>query len=121
MTFEEMDEFIRMTAMFDTADTRSLPYCALGLTGEAGEMAELVKKSLRSGQPIDRVKAVLELGDVQWYVGRMAQALGVTPGKVVEVMAMKLERRNQRQAAGLPPKDHEGERIEASIILGIDL
>ena len=145
MTFEEMSEFIKRTAQFDTADARSLPYCALGLAGEAGEVAdlalaglsmialalhlnkeagdaaELVKKAIRSNKPIDKIKAVMELGDVQWYVGRFAHALGVTPEQVVQCMVMKLERRNQRQAAGLEPKDHEGERIEASIILGIPL
>lgn len=49
-------------------------HAALGLTGEAGEVADLVKKSQyqRNGGVIDKVKLREELGDVLWYLQYLA-------------------------------------------------
>jgi NTP pyrophosphatase (non-canonical NTP hydrolase) len=79
-------------------------YAGLGLAGEAGECAELVKKALRTDAPIDRAEAALELGDVAYYLGRYAARLGLTMEDVVFAMVMKAERRS---ALG---KDPEGEK-----------
>jgi NTP pyrophosphatase (non-canonical NTP hydrolase) len=40
---------------------------AIGLCGEAGEVAELVKKHVVQGHPLDEQKMEKELGDVAWY------------------------------------------------------
>lgn len=50
----------------------------LGLIGEAGEVADLVKKSLERGAPIDRDRMIEELGDVLWYVAAKLDAHGLT-------------------------------------------
>ena len=39
---------------------------ALGLTGEAGEFADLVKKWYAQGHPLDRARMIEELGDLLW-------------------------------------------------------
>jgi NTP pyrophosphatase (non-canonical NTP hydrolase) len=55
-------------------------YCALGLTGEAGEVAEQIKKSWRNNMQITaerREKIEAELGDVLWYVAQLATELGM--------------------------------------------
>lgn len=63
-------------------DREGLPltYYALGLTGEAGEVADKLKKVIRDdGGEItfDRRQAIaLELGDVLWYVAALARHLG---------------------------------------------
>ena len=45
---------------------------ALGLTGEAGEVADEVKKCMYQGHPWQPSKIIEELGDVLWYVALMA-------------------------------------------------
>lgn len=66
---------------------------ALGLVGEAGEVAELVKKHLFHGHPIDKAAVTKELGDVLWYVARLAAALGISLGDVAVRNLDKLQRR----------------------------
>ena len=48
---------------------------ALGLVGEAGEVADLVKKHIGHDHPLDRSKAVKELGDVCWCVTALSLVL----------------------------------------------
>jgi len=66
---------------------------ALGLVGEAGEVAELVKKHLFHGHALDRQALMAELGDVLWYVARLAAALGISLGDVATLNIDKLQRR----------------------------
>lgn len=53
-----------------------LACAALGLTGEAGEFADLIKKVAYHGHALDKVKAAKELGDVLWYLALAANRLG---------------------------------------------
>lgn len=39
----------------------------LGLLGESGEVADVIKKAMERGQPVNRNKLIEELGDVLWY------------------------------------------------------
>ena len=66
---------------------------ALGLAGESGEVIDLIKKHLFHGKPLDRDKAIEELGDVFWYVQCLAEALDVSIGEVAQKNAAKLRRR----------------------------
>jgi NTP pyrophosphatase (non-canonical NTP hydrolase) len=66
---------------------------ALGLTGEAGEVAEHVKKHLFHATPLDREAVVKELGDVLWYVAALAGALDIPLGEVGARNIEKLRRR----------------------------
>ncbi len=66
---------------------------ALGLAGEAGEVAELVKKRRFQGRPYDRSKMLEELGDVLWYLDLMAQLHGFTLDYVAAANVEKLTAR----------------------------
>lgn len=66
---------------------------ALGVAGEAGEVADLVKKHIGHGHPLDVEKLKLELGDVLWYVAGLATLLGVTLSEVASANIAKLEKR----------------------------
>jgi len=70
---------------------------ALGLAGEAGEVADIVKKYLGHGHELDQKALVLELGDVLWYIAGLAQLLGVN---LAVVGGKNIEKLNKRYPTG---------------------
>lgn len=66
---------------------------ALGLTGEAGEVADLVKKCYYQGHDLDMDAIVEELGDVAWYIALACQALGFSMEEVLRMNIEKLQKR----------------------------
>lgn len=76
----------------------------LGLCGEAGEVAELLKKWLGHGHAMDRDKLRKELGDVLWYLARIS-AWADMP--LEEVAAANLAKLAARYPAGF---SHEASR-----------
>lgn len=77
-----------------------LAYPALGLAGEAGEVAEHAKKAIRDdgGSVSDERKGAMakELGDVLWYVAQIATELGLDLDQIAEQNLEKLLSRQQR-------------------------
>lgn len=75
-------------------------YTALGLAGEAGEVANQIKKVLRDdgGWVSDKRRAALagELGDVAWYFVMLCRELGIDPSQVLAENVGKLEARLAR-------------------------
>lgn len=67
-----------------------LMHTALGISGEAGEFADAIKKSLVYERPLDRANAVEELGDIMWFVALGCETLGVTMQEVAEQNISKL-------------------------------
>lgn len=55
---------------------RHRAYGAISLSGESGEVIDLLKKHTFNGHPIDRAKLVEESGDVMWSVACIADAHG---------------------------------------------
>jgi len=75
-------------------------YTALGLNGEAGEVAEKIKKYWRDGGDYAAVKAAIqkELGDVLWYLSETARQWGIP----LEIVAQaNLEKLADRRARGV--------------------
>lgn len=70
-----------------------LAVIGLGLTGEAGEAADLIKKHVGHGHPLDVEKLGKELGDVLWYVAVAAWHLGIPLSSVAEKNIEKLWQR----------------------------
>ncbi len=66
---------------------------ALGLCGESGEVADIVKKNLFQGHDLDTSKIINELGDVCWYIAILAEGLGVDLETVMQCNVNKLKRR----------------------------
>ena len=92
MNFDEYQKFARSTAIYP--DECKVVYQALGLCGEAGEVAEKVKKNIRDGKSLDGL--ALELGDVLWYISTLADDLGVTLEEVAKANIEKLQSRMER-------------------------
>lgn len=66
---------------------------ALGLCGEAGEVADIVKKHKFQGHKLDAAKVAEELGDVLWYVAITARAIGYDLDLIMEMNIAKLHAR----------------------------
>ena len=56
----------------------------LGLVGESGEVADLLKKHLFQGHELNEEKLIEELGDVMWYIAVCSKALNVDMNVVAE-------------------------------------
>lgn len=65
----------------------------MGLSGEAGECIDLVKKVRFQGHALDRDKFLLELGDVAWYLAVAAHGAGFRLSEVFEANIDKLKKR----------------------------
>lgn len=65
----------------------------LGLAGESGECADLVKKHLFQGHDLKKEELVKELGDVLWYIAETASGLGVPLSEVAKTNLEKLHKR----------------------------
>ena len=92
MTFDEYAEYTRR---FDRSGAE-MWYYALGLVGEAGEVAEKVKKVYRDKIRIDNVAIAREIGDVLWYAARLAETLGMSLDEVARLNIEKLIDREMR-------------------------
>jgi NTP pyrophosphatase (non-canonical NTP hydrolase) len=69
---------------------------AIGMASEGGEFAEIVKKCIFQGKPLDDETVFhckRELGDIIWYWINSCRALGLDPNEVVEENVNKLKAR----------------------------
>jgi len=93
MTLNEYQESAQRTSNRALDIKGHLLNGVLGLAGEAGECADLVKKHCyQDARPIHDA-LIDELGDVLWYVGETAAALGVSLEEVARHNVEKLRRR----------------------------
>ena len=101
MTFVEYQEAAKRTAVYPEVGA-GFVYPALGLCGEAGEVAEKVKKIFRdrSGVVDDEVRASVakELGDCLWYISQIATEFGLS---LEEIARGNIEKLLSRKARGM--------------------
>ena len=83
------------TKILTSSDER-LVENTLGLVGEAGEVAEKVKKLIRDKSRFTKQDIVKELGDVVFYVTALANYYGSNLGEVIEENVNKLDGREAR-------------------------
>jgi len=81
---------------FDGDVSKRLMVSALGLTGEAGEFADIVKK-YAYGKKLDRTHAAEELGDVLWYLAEAATSLGLDLQTIAQDNIDKLRKRHGKK------------------------
>ena len=105
-TYQELA--MRTSAEHAAPDERLLNG-ALGLCGESGEVADLVKKHRFHGVTLDEEKLRKELGDVLWYVAQICDSRG---WKMGDVMAGNIEKLKARWPEGFQTGDaaHEASR-----------
>ncbi len=101
MKLDEYQEKASKTAIYPK--NYELIYPALGLAGEAGEVANKVKKFIRDGADqetfeLKKLEIAKELGDVLWYIAALSNDLGVKLSALAAGNLDKLEDRMKRNA-----------------------
>lgn len=93
MTIQEYQMLAQRTSNKELTKGMRVINGALGLCGESGEVADLIKKAYMQGHVIDRDKILEELGDVCWYIAEMATALDLPMELILDNNITKLRRR----------------------------
>ena len=101
-TLNEYQNAALTTAVYPTE--YKIVYPALGMNGEAGEVAEKVKKVIRDNNQefTDEKKRqiALEISDVLWYCATLAHDIGYTLEDIAQMNVDKLASRQQRNKIG---------------------
>jgi NTP pyrophosphatase (non-canonical NTP hydrolase) len=99
MNFEDYQKIIETFAVYPRDnELLAISYLALGLNGEAGEVADEVKKAIRNDghiSPERRAKILDEIGDVLWYITRLAIEFDTPLSAIAQANIDKLEERRQ--------------------------
>lgn len=117
MTLDDYQTLAMRTAG-EHSQRDALLNAALGACGEAGELADHVKKHAFQGHDIDPDYLVKEAGDVLWYLALIAHTLGMSLSEVAARNVAKLQRRYpdgfsveaSREREDVP--DYDGARME---------
>lgn len=84
--------------------------CGLGLTGEAGEVADMLKKHISGTKPLDEErlgKLKYEIGDVMWYIAALCDALEFDMGELATINIEKLRKRHGDKFSGYGNRESE--------------
>jgi len=101
MNFNKYQELAQRTDNINTPrnemeSERALTNSALGVCGESGEFADIVKKIYHQGHEFTedmQYKMIEELGDILWYVAKAARVLGCSMEYVAVLNIDKLKKR----------------------------
>ena len=106
MTGNEYQKLAMRTA---NEECFNLANAGLGLSGEAGEATDIIKKCLFHGHVLDGKHLAKELGDVMWYIALVATIIGCDLDEIMQMNIDKLKARypegfseykSQHRAAG---------------------
>ena len=101
MNVEDYQQIINKTAVYPKEI--GIAYCAMGITGEAGEVADKCKKLYRDDDLLNvgritndqRTSIAKELGDVLWYITAMANELEISLSGIMQMNYDKLMQRRE--------------------------
>lgn len=97
MKLNEYQEFTARTERADLTEKELILNYALGVSGESGEIADMVKKHFFQGHELDAVGVIKEIGDVMYYAARLA---AVFDFKLEDVAAANIKKLKRRYPAG---------------------
>ena len=99
LDFNLYQKHARKTAIYPNLGNNFV-YPTLGLTGEAGEVAEKIKKVIRDKNGLidknTRRELKKELGDVLWYLTNLATEIGLSLEEIARTNLKKLASRKKR-------------------------
>jgi NTP pyrophosphatase (non-canonical NTP hydrolase) len=95
--------------------TERLLTAAVGMSAEAGEFTEVVKKIIFQGKPVNEENLFhlkRELGDIMWYVAQACMGLNVSLDEVIE---MNVDKLRSRYPGGEFDVHHSENRVEGDL------
>ncbi|PIT94585.1 hypothetical protein COT98_02920 [Candidatus Falkowbacteria bacterium CG10_big_fil_rev_8_21_14_0_10_39_9] len=103
MNFSDYQQAAKKTAFYPNIGSNFI-YPTLGLAGEAGEIANKIKKIIRDKNSqltdADREDLKSELGDVLWYISQIGVELNITLEDIAQANLIKLSSRQARNVLG---------------------
>ena len=72
---------------------QDLMHCAVGISGESGELLDAIKKHWAYDTELDMENVIEELGDVEFYLAGMRQLLGISRDSILAHNILKLRKR----------------------------
>ncbi len=89
----ESQDFAAVAARASSTKMIRTLHAAMGVSTEAGELLDAVKKHLFYGKPLDEVNLKEEVGDLFWYVAILCDTLGLSFEEAMERNIEKLKAR----------------------------
>ena len=101
VTSEESKDFEALVYRLQELEGQEFPSerlltAAVGMSAEAGEFTEIVKKIVFQGKPVNEENLFhmkRELGDIMWYVAQACMGLNTSIDEIIEMNVEKLEKR----------------------------
>lgn len=104
MTGNEYQKLAMRTA---NKECLNLSNVGLGLTGEAGECADMIKKHLHHGHKLDVEHMKKEFGDALWYIALGCEVVGTT---MDDVMQLNIDKLKARYPEGFEPEKSQNRK-----------
>lgn len=95
-----MRRLVDMVYDFDTHGSVNLGElfdACFGLSGEVGEVQDIIKKWIFHEKPLDIIHLKKELGDVMWYIAMFCHSMG---WELDEILQMNIEKLQNRYPEG---------------------
>lgn len=93
MTFEEYQQEMKRTASQFEISNENLCLGGMGIAGEAGEVADYIKKVVFHSHELSKEKLAEELGDVMWYIAYLSEVIGYSLSEIADINSNKLRKR----------------------------
>lgn len=107
MRYEEYKEKAMRTKNNELSKRDLLIESVMGLTGEAGEVADIVKKYLYQGHNLDKEHIKEEVGDVMWYIVELLESVDL---ELEDCLQYNIDKLNSRYEGGFS-KDKSVNRL----------
>lgn len=88
----------------DRIDVGGIINASFGLSGETGELNDILKKWMFHGHELEEEKVKKELGDIMWYVAMMCESFGF---KMEEIMQLNIDKLKARYPEGFSEYDSQ--------------
>ncbi|SMQ75918.1 NTP pyrophosphatase, house-cleaning of non-canonical NTPs [Bacillus sp. OV166] len=93
MKLNEYQELALRTHNEELSQPQALCNYSMGLSGETGEVSDILKKGVFHGHEINRHDLALEIGDCLWYIANLAKLAGFSLEQVATMNVTKLMKR----------------------------